>query len=386
MILRESAALIKSRLSVYPAVALVGPRQCGKTTLAASLGGRYFDLERHSDRLKLSVLWNEIEAEEKLVVLDEAQSDPELFPRLLGAIDRDRKRNGRFLLLGSVSPALMAQVGESLAGRLSVLELAPLLLHEVPSGSRLNQLWLYGGYPDGGILDAGMFPIWQHDYLSLMSQRDLPNWGMAVRPQTTARLFRMLAAAHGQDWNASQIGQSLGISYHTVNAYLEYLTGAFLIRFLPAYHSNIKKRLVKRPKMYWRDTGLLHGLLGIQTLDELLSHPSAGASWEGFAINQILSALDSKGVAFAAYRFRSSDQKEIDLLLALKTQLWAVEIKLTSNPSRRDLQQLSSIADMIGADQRVLLCYEHELLQDGKEMICDLSAFLERISDLNVRG
>ncbi len=386
MILRASAALVKSRLSVYPAVALVGPRQCGKTTLAASLGGRYFDLERDSDRLKLSVQWNEIEAEERLVVLDEAQSAPELFPRLRGAIDRDRKRNGRFLLLGSVSPALMAQVGESLAGRLSVIELAPFLLHEVPSDSRLNQLWLYGGYPDGGILDAGMFPIWQHDYLRLMSQRDLPNWGMAVRPQTTARLFRMLAAAHGQDWNASQIGQSLGISYHTVNAYLEYLAGAFLIRFLPAYHSNIKKRLVKRPKMYWRDTGLLHGLLGIQTLDELLSHPGAGASWEGFAINQILSALDSKGAAFAAYRFRSSDQKEIDLLLALNAQLWAVEIKLTSNPSRRDLQQLSSIADMIGADRRVLLCYEHELLQDGKEMICDLSAFLERISDLNVRG
>ena len=152
----------------------------------------------------------------------------------------------------------MTQVSESLAGRLSVIELTPLLWSELTSDRQRQRLWLFGGYPDGGVLNGKKFPIWQRDYLNLLAQRDLPNWGLTAPAQTTQRLLRMLAAVHGQEWNASQLRKSLALSYHTVNGYLDYLEGAFLIRRLPAYHANIRKRLVKRPKVYWRDSGLLH--------------------------------------------------------------------------------------------------------------------------------
>ena len=379
MISRKIYPLVQSRLKTYPAIILVGPRQCGKTTLASLLGGHYFDLEQSSERLKLDINWDEVTASDSLVVLDEAQSYPELFPRLRGTIDRDRKKIGRFLLLGSVSPALMAQVSESLAGRLSVLELTPFLFSELQNDNRLKKLWLYGGYPDGGILFSEQFPAWQQDYLNLLAQRDLPNWGMDVRPQTTYRLFQMLAVAHGQEWNASQVGKSLGLSYHTVNKYLDYLDGAFLIRLLPAFHANIRKRLVKRPKVYWRDTGLLHSLLKCRDMDGLLGHPGAGASWEGFVINQILSELQTSGRSFNAYHFRSSDQKELDLLLEIDSQLWAIEIKLTSNPSLRDLERLNGVADLINANKRILLCQATETVSDNDQMVCNLGTFLSFI-------
>ena len=273
----------------------------------------------------------------------------------------------------------MAQVSESLAGRMSVLELTPFLFSELQNDNRLKKLWLYGGYPDGGILFGEQFPAWQQDYLNLLAQRDLPNWGMVVRPQTTYRLFQMLAVAHGQEWNASQVGKSLGLSYHTVNRYLDYLDGAFLIRLLPAFHANIRKRLVKRPKVYWRDTGLLHSLLNCRDMDGVLGHPSACASWEGLVINQILSELQTSGQSFNAYHFRSSDQKELDLLLEVDSQLWAFEIKLTSNPSLNDLERLNGVADLIDANKRILLCQTTETISDNDQMICNLDTFLNSI-------
>ncbi len=379
MISRKIAQLVQARFKKYPAVVLVGPRQCGKTTFATSLGGLYFDLEQGTERLKLDASWDEVVAGDSLVVLDEAQSYPELFPRLRGTIDRDRNRNGRFLLLGSISPALMTQVSESLAGRLSVLELTPFLFSEIQHDNRLKKLWLYGGYPDGGILLDEQFPAWQQDYLNLLAQRDLPNWGMVVRPQITDRLFRMLAATHGQEWNASRIGSSLGLAYHTVNRYLDYLEGAFLIRLLPAYHTNIRKRLIKRAKVYWRDSGLLHSLLNLQNSDSLFGHPSVGASWEGFVISQILSELQSSGRSFNAYHFRTSDQKELDLLLEIDSQLWAFEIKLTSSPSLKDLERLNQVASLIGAQRRVLLCNSTDPICNSSQMICNLDTFLNSI-------
>jgi predicted AAA+ superfamily ATPase len=214
MIARTIETLLRHRLKSYPAVVLVGPRQSGKTTLARSLSSSYFDLEQPADRLRLDLGWDELVAGRQLIILDEAQTWPELFPRLRGTIDADRRRNGRFLLLGSVSPALMKQVAESLAGRLSLVELSPLLTVEQPILS-LDDFWLRGGFPNGGILTPKSFPQWQLDYLTLIAQRDLPVWGLAAKPPVTLRLLRMLAAMHGQIWNASQIGQSLGLSYHS---------------------------------------------------------------------------------------------------------------------------------------------------------------------------
>ena len=264
-----------------PAVALLGPRQSGKTTLstqiAGPLRGHYFDLELETDRLRLDLEWEERVRGSRLVVIDEAQAWPELFPRLRAAIDADRRRTGRFLLLGSVSPSLMREISESLAGRLALADLTPFLW----SGSGVKR-----NVDDSGRwrlsrrrLPTSSSPKWQSDYLDLLAQRDLPNWGLPAVPAMTRRLMRMLAAVHGQVWNASAIARSLGIDFKTVNRYLEYLEGAYLIRRIEPFHVNIKKRLVKSPKLYWRDSGLLHSLLRLTEPTQLLEQPWVGASW-----------------------------------------------------------------------------------------------------------
>lgn len=377
MLKRMIAPLIAQRLRDYPAVALVGPRQSGKTTLARQFGKRYYDLEQEPDRLRLDVQWDEVIARRGLLVLDEAQEWPEVFARLRGEIDRDRQRAGRFLLLGSVSPALMTRVSESLAGRLSVVELAPLVLEELNSSAQRGRHWLMGGFPDGGVLNGRAFPTWQRDYLDLLTQRDLPTWGLMVAPQTMLRLLRMLASVHGQEWNASQIGNSLGLSYHTINSYVDYLLGAFLLRRLEPYHANIRKRLVKRPKIYWRDTGLLHSMMNVEDADSLLSQPWVGASWEGYVIQQVISALEIKGAVHNAFYLRTSDQREIDLILELRGERWAIEVKLTSRPSRDDLASLNRNADLIEADRRFLVCRRSDLVQSGNQTVCDLEGMLE---------
>jgi predicted AAA+ superfamily ATPase len=336
-------------------VGLVGPRQCGKTTLARSFGGAYFDLEQSGDRLRLDLEWDPLAAGNALVILDEAQAWPEVFGRLRGTIDRDRNRTGRYLLLGSVSPSLMVHVSQSLAGRLSLVELTPLLWSELQTRASRERHWPRGGYPEGGVLSPKRFRQWQLDYLALLAQRDLPNWGLAAKPPTTERLLRMLAALHGQLWNASQVGQSLGLSYHTVNGYLDYLVGAFLIRRLPPYLTNIRKRLVKSPKVYWRDSGLLHALLGVQDMRTLLVQPWVGASWEGYIIEQIIGELLARGRSFQPYFFRTSDQHEIDLVLDFGREVWAIEVKLTSSPAPADMARLDKAADLIGATRRCLI-------------------------------
>ena len=379
MIARNINVILQKRLSSYPAVALVGPRQSGKTTLAGSLGGKYFDLEQESDRLRLDLEWDTLVADTALIILDEAQTWPEIFPRLRGAIDNKRKQFHRFLLLGSVSPALMTQVSESLAGRLSVIELTPLLLSELSTQASRQRLWMVGGYPDGGVLGGTAYPIWQQDYLRLLVQRDLPNWGLPARSQVTQRLLKMLAATHGQEWNASQIGKSLGLSYHTVNNYLDYLEGAFLIRRLPPFHANIRKRLVKRPKVYWRDPGLLHAVFNISNQQELLSQPWVGASWEGFVIEQVLAALTYTGCLFDAYYLRTSDQHEIDLVIQFGSALWAIEIKLTTQPSPTDMRKLNNTADLIGADKRILISQHKQTIDGGSQMSTNLEDFIRYV-------
>ncbi len=315
-------------------------------------------------------------------MLDEAQAWPEVFPRLRGAIDSDRNRKGRFLLLGSVSPTLMGQVSESLAGRLSLVELTPFLLNELEDSDTRHRLWFYGGYPDGGVLTPQAFPQWQRDYLSLLVQRDLPAWGLPAKPQLTQRLLRMLAAVHGQSWNASGIGQSLGLSYKTVNSYMDYLEGAFLIRRLPAYHANIRKRLVKSPKVYWRDTGLLHALLKLTRERELLDQPWVGASWEGFVIEQILSSLDHDGIGLEAFYLRSSDQFEIDLVLDAAAGPIAIEVKLSTSPGSGDMTRLNKAADLIDARKRILVSQVAESTDNGRLVSCNLPWLLGHLGDM----
>jgi len=378
---RLAMAVLRAGLARSPAAALLGPRQCGKTTLARSLSGRYFDVEQPAERVRLDLEWNALVAARELVVIDEAQSWPEIFPRLRAAIDADRRRNGRFLLLGSVSPALMGEVSESLAGRLALLELTPFLLSELGAAA-IDRLWLAGGFPDGGILKISRFPAWQRDYLSLMAQRDLPAWGLPARPQVTERLLQMLAAVHAQPWNASTLGQSLGLSYHTVNSYADHLEAAYLIRRLQPWSGNLRKRVTRSPKMYLRDSGLLHALSRIESRDALLGNPLAGASWEGFIIEQVLGALAAHGMDANAHFLRTSDGYEIDLLLGIGRTTVAIEVKLSAEAEPRDLARLEHAADMVAAEHRYIVCRTRAPTVSGVRGVLDLPATIDRLRQL----
>lgn len=378
MIKRAVADLIRKRLAQFPAVALIGPRQSGKTTLARSFSTHYYDLEQSSERLRLDLAWDELTGRDPLVVLDEAQAWPDVFPHLRAAIDSRRKQNGRFLLLGSVSPALMRQVSESLAGRMAVLELTPFHLLELPKIDS-DLLWRCGGYPDAGVLGEETFPQWQTNYLSLMAQRDLPTWGLPAKPAMTDRLFRMLAAQQGGILNASQLGQSLGISYHTVQTYLEHLAAAFLIRLLPPFHANLRKRLVRSPKFYWRDSGLLHALLGHAPEADLWAQPWVGASWEGWVIEQVLAARQARGEGLEVFYFRTQDGLEADLFLQSGKAREVIEIKLTSQPAPEDFARLEKVAALTKATRQVLISRTRQPVTTGHRWSVDVASYLAAV-------
>jgi predicted AAA+ superfamily ATPase len=381
MILRAYNRLLRQRLEKFPAVALVGPRQSGKTTLAKSLSEVYFDLEQEQDRLRLDIEWEQLLSAQGLLVLDEAQCWPEIFAKLRGAIDADRKRNGRFLLLGSVSPALMREVSESLAGRVAVVELTPICAAELP-GDEQDALWKFGGFPDGGVLqpEDPLYPIWQEAFLNQMAERDLPTWGLPAKPGVTKRLMSLVAAVNGSQLNASQLGKPLGVSYHTVSSYLDFLENAFLIRQLRPFASgNISKRLTKSPRIYWRDSGLLHSLLEWDSATPLLEQPWVGASWEGWVIEQILAAHACAGITVRPFYFRTNDGLECDLILQKEGGLELVEIKLSTSPSIFDFKKLEKIAELVGASRMVLLSRTTSPVAQRDKLSLNLSGYLETL-------
>lgn len=382
MIPRIYTRQVRDKLNKFPAVALLGPRQCGKTTLARRLGGAYFDMESAGSEARLDAEWDTLARGRKRIIIDEAQQAPHVFSRLRGAIDAERKRNGRFLLLGSIAPALMKNVSESLAGRLGLVHMTPLFLSELNAG-RMDDLWLRGGYPDGGILDPKLFPEWQQDYLETLTARDLPNWGLPAKPRQTMRLLAMLAAVHGQPLNASQLGAALALDHKTVVSYCDFLEGAFLIRRLQPYFANIKKRLVKSPRIYWRDSGLLHALMNVANLEQLYRQPWLGHSWEGFVIEQTLATLSAMRLRPQPYFFRSSDGYELDLVLDWGSERWAIEIKLTSNPSTEMIERLNTTADMIGAHRRILVCRIARKIENPRLLVTHLSGWLKEIASIS---
>jgi predicted AAA+ superfamily ATPase len=285
------------------------------------------------------------------------------------------------LLLGSVSPALMRTVSESLAGRAALCELAPLTAPEVPK-KKWDALWRHGGYPDGGVLDpagAARFPHWQHDYLMLLAQRDFPLWGLPALPTVTMRFLKMLAAVNAQPWNASRIAQGLGLSYHTVNSYLAFLEQAFLIRSIPPWSGNTLKRLVKAPRIYWRDSGLCHALLGDAPGCDFLAHPWIGASWEGWIVEQILVAFQLAGTSVAPAWFRTNDGLEADLVLEFGPERWVIEIKLTTSPSAGDFTALRKVAKEIHATHSFLVSRTTKIISGKTESSVNLAALLKKI-------
>lgn len=336
MIIRELQKSIQQSINEFPITGILGSRQVGKTTLAKaireSVGKRmiYIDLELPSDRDKLQAPELYLrQFPDDVVIIDEIQRMPELFPLMRALVDQKRKK-GRFLILGSASPDLIKRASESLAGRIVYHELAPLNIRETGYES-LTKLWLRGGYPESFLSDDDERSFaWREAYIRTYLEMDIPQLGLQVPSLQLRRFWSMIAHSHGQLWNASKLAGSLGLSAPTVRRYLDILSETFIARQIQPYYANIKKRLVKSPKVYIRDSGLLHSLLKIMTLDDLQSHPLLGSSWEGFIMEQIISALpDTRDIYF----YRTIAGAELDLLFFnKKNEPVAVEIKYSLSP------------------------------------------------------
>lgn len=318
----------------FPAVLILGPRQVGKTTLARAAfpAAPYLDLEQPNVRQLFAddphfQIESRLTTRTRALVLDEVQCVPAVFAALRGLIDRDRRRHGRFILLGSAQPALVRQVSESLAGRIGILELDPLTVAEVAPGTpkkRWTDLWLRGGFPDAL---RGNFRDWWEAYLRAYLERDLPWLGVQADPVFLRRLLTMLAHAQGGTLNTASLGNSLGVSHHTVARHLDILEHTFVLRRLPPYFRNVGKRLVKAPKIYLRDSGLLHHLLNLSTLDDVRNHPAHGASWETFVLEDLIRREKLRHPHSQFFFWRTADGAEIDLVIERGSERVAVEIK-----------------------------------------------------------
>ena len=333
MIARTQQARVADRLRQFPAVALLGARQTGKTTLARHLAGAadsaYLDLESPADAAKLADAEGYLRAlRGKLVVLDEVQRAPGLFEPLRGLIDervRDGAAAGQFLLLGSASPVLLRQSGESLAGRIAYLELAPLDIRETGT-QQLSRLWIRGGFPPSFLAASEQHSaVWREQFIRTYLERDVPQLGPRVPAETLRRLWTMLAHNQGGLLNTAGLARALAVDGRTVARYIDLLVDLFLVRRLPPLHANVRKRLVKAPKIYIRDSGLVHTLLRLDNQESVLGHPVAGGSWEGFVVETLVRAAPER--AQASF-YRTATGVEIDLTLELPgNRLWAIEIE-----------------------------------------------------------
>jgi len=334
---RKIEPAVKKNLKDFPVVAILGPRQCGKSTLAKRIiTGRkksvYLDLELDSDIRKIDdpELFLS-QHEDKLVCIDEIQRMPDLFKALRGIIDQKR-RNGRFLILGSASRDLIRQSSETLAGRICYMELTPFLYSEISNTGKadLMKLWTRGGFPESLLSRSNQSSTtWRENFIRTYLERDIPQLGLNISAKTLKRLWTMLAHSHGQVLNSSRLGESIGVSHTTIRSYLDILSETFMLRLMQPYHGNVKKRIIKSSKVYLRDSGLLHALLRIENKNDLFGHPVFGSSWEGFALENILSAYPGYNPFF----YRTSSGIEIDLVLERGTKRIAFECKASKSPS-----------------------------------------------------
>lgn len=389
MIERSLRPTLMRRLTESPAVALLGPRQAGKTTLALDLaedpdgpfhGAHYLDLESEQGRARMADAEAYLASlADRLVILDEVQRLPGLFQSLRGLIDQGRRQGrgaARYLLLGSASMELLRQSSESLAGRISYLELGPFGPAEVADNERL---WLRGGFPDSVLASDDAASLrWRRDMIRTYLERDIPQLGPRVPAETLRRFWTMLAHAQGGLLNASALARGLGVDGKTIGAYLDLMVDLLLVRRLPPWSGNVSKRLVKAPKVYIRDSGLVHALLGLETRDDLLGHPVAGGSWEGFVIESlIMGAPEGTNASF----FRSGAGAECDLVLEIpRGGTWAIEVKRSTAPKAS--RGFWIAADDVGAVRRILVYPGAERWQSERgaevlpvqEMLADLRA------------
>ena len=321
----KAIAAITSAFRIHPAVALTGPRQCGKTTLARMFAGNepmcsFFDLERAVDRRKLSSPEQTLSQLTGLVVIDEIQRQPQLFEGLRVLLDGPACP-ARFLLLGSAAPTLIKGVSETLAGRVGLVDLSGFDLNEVTE-SHWRTLWQRGGFPRSYLApDDAASALWRENFIRTFLERDIPQLGVTIPAESLRRFWTMIAHYHGQVWNAAEFARAMGTSELTARRYLDILNGAYMLRVLTPWHENLKKRQVKSPKIYVRDSGLFHALLELHSFDALSGHPKLGSSFEGFAIEQLLSGLDTRSASFWA----THGGAELDLLVTIAGKRYGFE-------------------------------------------------------------
>ena len=388
MITRSLAAIVTARLRQFPAVALIGPRQVGKTTLARWLAGTadsvYLDLEDPADLAKLDDAAGYLRSLPRgLVVIDEVQRAPGLFQLLRVLVDeriRAGEAAGQFLLLGSAAPDLLRQSGESLAGRIAYLELSPLDVRET-GGDLASRLWVRGGFPPSLLAESDWASAeWREQFIRTYLERDVPQLGPRVPSATLRRLWTMLAHGQGSLLNLAALARSLAIDGKTVARYVDLLADLFLVRRLPPFHANVRKRLVKSPKVYVRDSGLVHALLRLDDKDSVLGHPVAGASWEGFVLETLIRAAPAR--ARASF-YGTATGVEIDLLLELPdNRLWAIEIKRGTAP--RVEKGLRIAMDDLQPD-RTFIVYsgDERYPQAGGIEVIGLTAIADALAELD---
>lgn len=370
MIPREIYQVVQSRLKHFDSVALLGPRQVGKTTLAQKIAAewgkdaQYLDLELRTDREELgdNPLTYFSRHSDQLLILDEIHRVPEIFQDLRVQIDKHRMNNtaGRFLILGSASMVLMHQSTESLAGRISYVDMAPLTLSEVWKHSisqsentdkLVNRIWLQGGFPLAFTHNPAESLQWREDFIRTYLERDLAQFGLRVSSDRMDLFWRMIANDQGGLFNAERYAKSLRVSGNTVRHYLEISRQLLMVRVLSPWFANLDKRLVKSPRIYVRDSGILHALLYVQTTDNLMRHPVAGKSWEGFVIENLVEAASSRA---NSYFYRTSAGAEVDLVLEFAGgKCWAFEVKLSNEPTLK--RGFHSGANDIQAERRILV-------------------------------
>ena len=383
MIVRLADIELESKLSYFPAVGIIGARQVGKTTLAQSKlaylkrDSVYIDLENPEDEAKLfdPVLFFR-QNQDKCVILDEVQRRPDLFSVMRSMIDQHRE-TGRFILLGSASPELIRDTSESLAGRISYLELDPLNLIEVGNTfENMQQLWLRGGFPRSYLAPKDkLSQDWRASFIRSYVERDLPLLGLDADRAVIMKLWRMIAHTHGNVVNFSSLGRALGLTSNTINKYVHFMRGAFLLRLLEPYHTNVKKRLVKSPKVYVKDSGIVHKLLSIGSMTDLNATPALGASWEGFVIDQIAAVAGDK-FDYAFYRTHEGTECDLVLLKGGRPH-FAIEIKYTSSPTPTK-GMLQAFEDLQAANNFIITPASEDFLLRKDIRACSLNAFLER--------
>ncbi len=335
---------ISTVFRVHPVAALLGPRQCGKTTLARMIAERepctYFDLENPVDVRRLSAPMRILEELSGLVVIDEIQRRPDLFELLRVLVDRPQNP-ARFLILGSASPGLVRGVSESLAGRIGFIDLSGFDLREVGIEQR-SRLWIRGGFPRSFLAeDEPASMAWREDFVRTFLERDIPQLGITIPAETLRRFWTMISHYHGHVWNAAHFARSLGTSERTARRYLDILAGAYMVRILPPWFENIRKRQVKAPKIYIRDSGIMHTLLQIPTLADLQGHPKLGSSWEGFSLEYVIGVLESRD----AYFWATHAGAELDLLVMIAGKRYGFEFKYADAPGSSRSMHIA-IADL----------------------------------------